>query len=227
MKKLLYKEFKLCMHPMIPLFGLFVFMLLIPNYIYQIPFFFTTNALFYSFQQSVLNNDLLFTALLPVPKRDSVKSKYFFVCIIELAMLLLYVPMMFLNRFAVSTPNSAGVDASVTLIAAGFVLFSVFNAVFMPSFYKTGYKAGKSFLKSTIAVFIWIFASEGFFIASSSLSDKVPFFGWVASRLDCFPASMNALAAQLTALGASALVFIAVTYFSYKRSVKNYEKVDL
>lgn len=227
MSKLLYKNLKLCFIPLVAAFYAFALMLLIPNYLYSIPFFFTTNAIFYMFQRCVLNNDFLYTAFLPVSKRDAVKAMCLFVVIIELVMLAIYVPMIFLNRFAVSTPNKAGVDASVTLIALGFCVFALFNLIFLPSFYKTAYKAGKSFLASTIGVFCFIFIAEGFFVAANSLTDKVAFFNWVETRLDCWPSASEALTAQLASLAAGVVIYVVLTLISVKKSEKNFEMVDL
>ena len=227
MTKLLYKDLKLCFNPMIPVFYSFVVMLLIPNYIYQVPFFFTTNAIFYMFQRCVINNDVLYSALLPVTKKEIVRARYVYVCVVQLIMIALYVPIIFVNHAIMEQGNSAGVDANITLIAMGFVVFAIFNAVFLPGFYKTTYKAGKSFLASTIAVFGWIFLSEGFFIASKAAGDSVPFFGWVSNNLDCWPASKEALTAQFIALAIGIAVYAAVTILSLRASERHFEKVDL
>lgn len=227
MSKLFFKNLKLCFIPLIAAFYAFALMLLIPNYIYLIPCFFTTNAVFYMFQRCVMNNDFQYTAFLPVSKRDAVKAMVAFVALIEFVMLVIYVPMIFLNRVAVSSENKAGVDASVTLIAMGFCVFGVFNSVFLPNFYKTAYKAGRSFFIAAVVEFIFIFISEGFFIASNSLADKSEFFNWVASRLDCFPDNTEALLAQLICLAAGIAVFAVLTFIAMKRSETAYEKVTL
>ena len=227
MKNLLYKEFRLCTHIMVPLFYAFALMILIPNYVYLIPCFFTGNAIFYSFQQSVQNNDLLFTALLPVSKRSAVKAKFCYSIVIELIMLLLYVPMILINHALYNAGNSAGIDACITLIGAGFIVFGIFNFVFMPTFYKTGYKAGKSFLFSTIAVYAFIFICEGVFIASGAVGEKLAFFNWIETHLDCWPSDGPALTAQLIALAVGAAVFGILTLIAFKRSAENYEKVDV
>ena len=229
MNKLLYKEFRLCMHPMVPLFFLFVFMLLIPNYLYLIPCFFICNAIFYAFQQGAASNDTLFTVLLPVSKSKAVLSKYLYVIILQMIMLLLYLPLIFLNHAIFAEGNKAGIDACFTLIGAGFVLFAVFDLVFLPSFFKTGYKAGKSFLIGAIAVFAWIFICEGVFIASNSeaLQSAVPFFGWVARYLDGWPRDGKTLGVQLGFTAVGALIFAVSNLISYKLSVKNFEMVDL
>lgn len=229
MKKLLYKEFKLCMHPLVLLFYLFSLMLLIPSYPYLVVCFFTCNSLFYAFQQGVVSNDTLFTVLLPISKRKAVLSKFLFVIIVQMIMILLFVPMIFVNHSMFSEGNKAGIDASPTLIAAAFILFSVFDLVFLPSFFKTGYKVGKSFVKGTVAVFAWIFVCEGFFIASGveSLQNVSPFFAWVSNNLDCWPEDASTLGIQLGLVAAGILIYAFSNLISYRLSVRNFENVDL
>ena len=47
MKALIKKEFKLALHPTVPLFWLLSAMLIIPNYPYYVAFFYTTLGLFF------------------------------------------------------------------------------------------------------------------------------------------------------------------------------------
>ena len=91
MSKLLYKEFRLCMQPLVLIFFLFVLMLLIPSYPYTIMGFFICNGLFYSFTQSIADNDTLFTLLLPVSKKDAVRGKLWFMLLVQLALVVLCV----------------------------------------------------------------------------------------------------------------------------------------
>ncbi|MBR0135803.1 MAG: ABC-2 transporter permease [Clostridia bacterium] len=226
MRNLLYKEFKLCMMPIVWAFMAFVLMLLIPNYLYLIPCFFICNAIFYVFQTGTVNNDLLYTVLLPVGKRDAVKARYLFVIIIQMIMLILYVVMIAIKN-AVMPISNFGLDACPTLIGAALITFAVFNAVFLPEFYKTGVKAGRSFLLASIAIFVWITVCEGFFIAAASASDKAAAFGWVAANIDCMPKTAEAWTAQLIIIAVCAVIYAAVNMLSCKASCKNLEKVNL
>lgn len=226
MRDLLYKEFKLCIHPMMYAFLSFVLMLLIPSYTYLVPCFFICNAIFYSFQQSVTNNDPSFTLLLPVSKSEAVKSKIAFVAIIQMAMLVLYIPMIAVNNAVIGIPNKM-LDACPTLIGAGFTVFALFNIVFIPSFYKTCFKVGKSFLIATIAVFAWIFLLEGFFLASNLLSESSSFFNWIETHIDCTPVTGGAWIAQLCAVAAGAAIYVVSLVVTHRLAVKNFERVDL
>lgn len=49
MKTLLYKQLRLVCHPMTPVFCLFGFMVIIPNYPYTVIFFYVMLGLFFSF----------------------------------------------------------------------------------------------------------------------------------------------------------------------------------
>ena len=69
MKTLLYKQLRLVCHPMTPVFCLFGFMVIIPNYPYTVIFFYVMLGLFFTFLNMREQKDLYYTALLPVPKR--------------------------------------------------------------------------------------------------------------------------------------------------------------
>lgn len=227
MKQLFYKELKLCLPLQVPLFFLFAAMLFIPAYPYLVACFFTCNSIFYMYNQSVGNNDLLFTALLPVSKAQVVKSRVRFTVAIEMVMILLLIPMIFVNHALVPQGNPAGTDSSLTFLAAALVLFTVFNAVFIPAFYRDETKSGKNFLVSTIAVFVWIILWEGFMITAAAVKDAVPFFSWAAKNLDAFPATNKAWRTQLIALGAGALIYGVGTSIVSRKAVRIFEQVDL
>ena len=227
MKQLFYKELKLCLPVQVPLFFLFAAMLFIPAYPYLVAGYFTCNSIYFMFNQSVGNNDLLFTALLPVSKAQVVKARVRFVVAIQLVMFLLLVPMIFVNHKLVPQGNPAGTDGSLTFLAAALVLFTVFNAVFIPAFYRDETKSGKNFLVSTIAVFVWIILWEGFMITSVAAQAQVPFFRWVAENLDAFPATAGAWRIQLIALAAGALIYGLGTFLVSRKAVRIFEQVDL
>ena len=227
MKQLFYKELKLCLPLQVPLFFLFAAMLFIPAYPYLVACYFTCNSIFYMYNQSVGNNDLLFTALLPVSKEQVVKARVRFTVLIQLVMFLLLIPMIFVNHRLVPQGNPAGTDGNLTFLAASLVLFTVFNVAFIPAFYRDEHKTGKNFLVSTIAVFVWIILWEGFMITASAAKGSVPFFAWVAENLDAFPAAAGAWRTQLVALAAGALIYGAGTCLVKRKAVRIFEQVDL
>ena len=107
------------------------------------------------------------------------------------------------------------------------LLFTVFNAVFIPAFYRDETKSGKNFLVSTIAVFVWIILWEGFMIAAVAAKDALPFFSWAAENLDAFPATAQAWRTQLIALAVGTLIYGLGTYLVSRKAVGIFERVDL
>ena len=227
MTKLFYKELKICLPVQVHLDFLLAAMLLIPSYPYLVACFFTCNSIYYMFNQSVGNNDTLFTALLPVSKAQAVKARVRFVVTIEMVMFLLLVPMILVNRRLNPAGNAAGTDGNITFLAAALVLFTIFNVVFIPAFYRDENKSGKNFLISTISVFVWIILWEGFMIAAAVAKGQVPFFAWVAENLDAYPVTDSAWRIQLVALAVGALIYGLGTCLAARKAVRIFEQVDL
>lgn len=161
MTALLYKQFRLVCHPMTPIFCLFGVMVLIPNYPYTVIFFYVTLGLFFTFLNMREQKDIYYSALLPVPKRDTVKAGCLFTVLIEVLSLVLLVPFSVLAvHLQPGKDNLVGLDPNAALLAAGFLLYAVFNAVFLPSFYKNGYKVGVSYLKACVVMAVLMLVCE-------------------------------------------------------------------
>ena len=227
MKNLIYKEFRLCMNPLLYLYFIAAFMLLIPGYMYLVSAFFLGNAIFNSMQLSNANSDVLFTAMLPVSKNTIVKAKYLFVVCLQMIMIALFVVMMFMNHLLIKTPNPGGIDACPAMFLGFFCVYALFNATFLPLFYKNVNKIGRAFLISLIIVFAFILLFEGFFIAASAAKDSVPFFAWIANNIDCWPPAPNQLGLQLGAALLGAAIYAVTTLLSYKASCRHFDKVDI
>ena len=93
MKALLYKEFRLAMHPICYLFiFLFPFMILIPNYPLAISFIYilsTYPILFLGANKGQQSNDLLYSTLMPVRKKDIVLARIITVITIQVVSILI------------------------------------------------------------------------------------------------------------------------------------------
>lgn len=208
MQALLCKNLKLVAHPMTYAFAAFGVMLLIPSYPYTIAFFYVTLGVFFMFQQAREQRDLAFSALLPIRKSDNVRSAVRFTVGIELASLAFAVPWALLSaNVNPNGSNLAGMDANVALFGLAFVLFAVFNAVFFPSFYRTAYKSGTSYLKACAAMMPLV-------IADVILPHIVPWLDGSDPR-------------QFVVLAAGVVIFAAATALSERRSIRLFEKVDL
>jgi len=211
MKAQLYKQIRLVAHPMTFVFSLFGVMLLIPNYPYTVSFFYTTLGIFFMFQNAREQRDSYYSALLPIRKRDTVKAAVVFCVGLELFSLIIAAPFAVLSaRINPNGENLAGTDANMALFGLGFLLYGLFNLVFFPSYYRTGYKVGMAFLKGSTAVFL--------VVACDVVLPHVPGFQFLDG---------NNAAAQLPILAIGAAVFAAFSLLAYRHSANLYEKVDL
>ena len=214
MKTLLYKQLRLVCHPMTPLFCLFGVMVLIPNYPYTVIFFYVTLGLFFSFLNMREQKDIYYSALLPVPKRDTVKAGCLFVALTELASLVLLALFSVLAvHLQPGKDNLVGLDPNITLLAAGLLIYAVFNAVFLPSFYANGYKVGTAYLKAVIPT-----------AAVMAVCEALPHFPqltWL-DELD-----RAAQLRQLPLLVGGILIYAGGMALTLRASEKVYEKVDL
>ena len=83
MRNILRKEMKLSASVLSYLFVLFGLLFFLPGYPVLCGVFFVTLGLFHSFQNAREMSDITFSVLLPIAKKDVVKGKYLFVCLIE------------------------------------------------------------------------------------------------------------------------------------------------
>ena len=214
MRALLYKQLRLVCHPMTPVFCLFGVMVLIPNYPYTVIFFYVMLGLFFTFLNIREQKDSYYSAILPVPKRDTVKAGCALVALVELLSLAVLAPCALLAvRLQPGKDNLVGMDPNLALFAAGFLLYTVFKAVFLPTFYRNGYKVGAAFIKALIPVTLVMVVCEAL--------PHLPGWGWLddldgATQLRLLPV-----------LAVSAAVYTAGMLLSFRRAAALYEKVDL
>lgn len=214
MKALLYKQFRLVCHPMTLIFCLFGIMVLIPNYPYTVIFFYVMLGLFFTFLNIREQKDIYYSALLPVPKRDTVKAGCAFVVIIEVLSLVVLIPCSLLAvHLQPGKDNLVGLDPNLALLAAGFLLYAVFNGVFLPSFYANGYKVGIAFINAVIPTTLAMGALEA-----------LPHFPALTWLDDLDAATQVRL---LPALIASVLIYAGGMALTFRASARRYEKVDL
>lgn len=215
MKYLLKKELTLALHPTAPLFLMLSAMLLIPNYPYLVAFFYTGLAVFFMCLNGRENNDIPFTMLLPVAKRDIVRARFTVVVGLELLQILLAVPFAFLRQTIMAEGNSAGMDANMALFGCALILYGGFNLVFFDVYYNDVNKVGKAFLLSSVWVFVWIGIVEACVFV-------VPF---VRDRLDTTGGQY--LMEKLLVLAAGAVIYAVCTALAYRRAVESFEKLDI
>ncbi len=217
MRNIMRKEMKLSASPLSYLFILFGFMFFLPGYPVLCGAFFTTLGIFQGFQFAREANDIVFSALLPISKKDVVKGKYLFVCFIEVCSLFLMlfsslIRMTVLSGAAAYRAN-AMMNANLFAVGGAMLVFGLFNVIFLGGFFKTAYKIGKPFVAYIIAAFLMIGVLESLHHITGL--QAVNAFGFDRFGL------------QLLLLAAGAAAFLVMTLLSYKTACRNFERIDL
>ena len=123
MKALIKKEFKLALHPTVPLFWLLSAMLIIPNYPYYVAFFYTTLGLFFVCLTGRENRDIQYSMMLPVAKRDIVRGRFIFTLIVECVQVIAAIPFAVL-RARLDTPDPQFMTEKLCVLAIGIIAYA-------------------------------------------------------------------------------------------------------
>ena len=212
MRNVLGKEMRLSASVLSYLFIAFGLMFLLPGYPILCGAFFVSLGLFQSFQSAREANDLVFSALLPIAKRDVVKGKYLFACALILMAVSVILRMTVFSASAVYRSNAL-MNANFFALGAACVVFGLFNWIFVGGFFKTADKFARPFVSFIIAAFLVVFAAEA--------AHHVPGLG----SLNAF--GTDHLALQLVLLAAGILIFLLMTLSSCRKACKDFERIDL
>ncbi|HPT82979.1 MAG TPA: ABC-2 transporter permease [Limnochordia bacterium] len=160
MSNLLYKELRLAAHPNLYVFALLGILVLVPAYPYGMVFIFGCLGPYITMVYGRETNDLYYTALLPVRKRDIVKGKCLLFVTAQLSQVILSLPCAVLRTRLLPGGNPAGIEANLAYYGFGFLVYAIFNLVFLTEFFKSGYKAGRAFILAIIPVVLLVLTME-------------------------------------------------------------------
>ena len=226
MKALLYKEFKLAMHPICYVFiALFPFMVLIPSYPIAVGFVYVLSAypiLFLGANKGQQSNDLLFSTLLPVRKKDIVLARIITVAVMQFAfmaiMSALY-PLAYMSHNGVVDESTGqlmdlnvgfGMKSYVLVLAIALIGFAIADLIFFPIYYRNG----KSIVLSTLMMVI------GFIIYLGVFTIALPYIIGIEA-CNSIP-----LWIQFVAFAGALVVYALCHFLVFKFSAKLLEKVD-
>lgn len=216
MKKLFYKEMKLSANPLTYLFIAFSAMTMIPSYPILVGSFFICLGIFHTYQQIREYDDVTYTVMLPVKKRDIVTAKYLFVLLIELTAFilctLLTIIRMKILGTAVPYATNQLMNANMAYLGYTMIVFAVFNSIFLAGFFKTTYKIGKPFFIFCVVSFIIIIMGE--------ILHHIP-------DLESLNNPSNLSMPQVVIFAIGVVVFMLCTWLSYQKAVKDFEGIDL
>jgi len=215
MKDLMYKEFKLSMHPVPYIFLSLSALLCIPNYPYYVTFFYTCLGIFFVFQVNRENRDVYYMMALPIRKRDMVKARFYLVVCIELAQVITCIPFAFIRDKFIPMNNQVGIEANVAFIGLSFIMLGLFNFIFLTQYYKSGYKIGVPFVQSSTMMVVYIVIAE-------AMLRVIPYM-----RDYCDSVSIENQIRQIPVLFLGVILYTAITLLAYKKSADSFDKLDL
>ncbi len=215
MKNLLYKELRLALHPTVPLFLCLSAMLMIPNYPYYVLFFYTCLGLFFLFLNGRETQDLYYSMLLPIRKRQIVQARLLLVVLVELAQVLLAVPFAVLRNALIPMRNEVGIEANAAFFGLGLVMLGLFNFFFFTTFYRHTDRVGGSFCAGCIAFGVFMLLAE-------TAVHALPF---ARERLDTVDPAF--LPERLSVLAIGLLLYALLTWAAYRSSAQSFEQLDL
>lgn len=213
MKNLLFKELRLAAHPTLFVFTALGVLVIVPNYPYSAIFLFGCLATYITAQYGRETNDAYYTALLPVDRRSAAKAKILLSVIAEIAQLIISLPFAFIRPLLLPSGNVVGIEANVAFYGFALLAYAVYNLIFFSLFYKTAYKAGKSFILAFMPVLVIILFMES--------AVHFPGMLWLDS------VTSHELLFQLPIFALGALAFILCNAVAVRIAGKRFARVDV
>ncbi len=159
MKALIKKEFSLCLHPTAFVFLAFAALVFVPNYPYEVIFFFSGLSVFFIVMTARENGDVAFTCTLPVKKSTVPLARILVAAVFQCALLALTAICIVIKEATFPEAmrvNLAGNSANLAFCGFGALLLGAFNLTFFPLHYREPKKVGVPFVISSAVQFLLI-----------------------------------------------------------------------
>lgn len=216
MKKLFLKQLKLDVKWPLYLFCLLGTMVLIPNYLIIVGMGYCMMQVFVYLQTSQSNLSQEFSATLPVKRGDIVASTTAVIALFQLLTLAVGAVCAPFAKMISPQGNIVGMDANLAFFGFTLVCYAVFNAIFLPSYFKKGSNKYAGPL---------LFAIIGFLVTYGVFETLVQAIPTLHAMLDTYDA--NFLWARAVVLAVGIVVYVICAVFATKFAVKKFEKVSL
>jgi len=217
MYNLLMKELKLGVSPFFYIMPFLTgALMLIPSWLYFLVIlyfcFITIPNMFAGYKTQ---NDLIFTRMMPVTKKDIVKAKVSVIVILELMHII--VAMIYGMISVRLYPNLIYVffKPSFGFWGLCFVMIAIFNIIFISMYYKTAYKYGAASIVSITAAILFAGGAEWLGIQNSFVSDLFKGNG------------TDHLGTHLSILITGIVIFAIFTIIAYRIAIKRFQKVEI
>ena len=213
MFNLLYEELRLATHPNLYIFTLLGALVIVPAYPYGMVFIFGCLGPYISFMYGRETNDIYYTSLLPVKKKDTVKAKVLLIVLAQMTQLLISLPFAVLRLYVLPDGNPAGIEANLAYYGFGFIIYAIFDLIFLTQFFKTAYKVGKAFILAIIPATLGVIIME--------VLVHIPKFQWLDS------VEPNIILQQIPILILGIIFYIISILLAFRISAKRFQQVDL
>ncbi|MCJ8012991.1 ABC-2 transporter permease [Paenibacillus sp. KQZ6P-2] len=219
MYNLVMKDLKLGIQPMFFVFPILLGMLmLIPSWIYfLVPMYFFWISVPNMFGNFKTQNDLMFTSMMPVTKKDIVKARVSVIVILEILHIGFAVIFGLVHDLVYSNLNITYYFFAPSMGFWGLcmAMLAIFNIILIPMYYKTAYKFSGALFSATSAAMIFAGIVQWLGIQIKSVSDI--FNVTIADHI----------AIHASVLIAGIVIFAAFTLIAYRIAVKRFLKVEL
>lgn len=214
--RLFRKELKLNIYPALYLFLLLNIFLVVPSYPYTVVLVFSFIPIQIYMQSCLANNELGFTAMLPISRRDMVMSKHLAVYYLQILHLVVSIPFAFISACLVNVDgNIVGTNANSALYGIVMLALACMNLFMMSGFFRTGCKIGIPYVGGLVILGV-------VFLVCELLIAMVPA---LKSTLDS--TDPNMIGYQMILLAIGLIVYVSSFFISIRLSEKNFEKVNI
>jgi ABC-2 type transport system permease protein len=211
------KDFKLAINPLFLVLPILTgALMLVPGWIYFVVLqYFFCISVPNIFGQFKVQNDLIFTTMMPITRKDIVRARVMVIVIMEL--LHIVIAMIFGLATIHLYPNMIYYFFAPHIGFWGlcFVTLAVFNIIFIPMYYKTAFKFGAALIASIAGALIFSGGAQWLGIQNSFVYDT--FNGTGADNFGL----------QISILAIGIAIFIAFIIAAYHIAIKRFEKVDI
>ena len=214
MKNLILKDLKLSVHPTTAIYAAVAGgLMFVPAYPRSMAFLYSIIGIFMIFQ---CDHDRTFCCLLPVTKKQIVKSRVLSVILIQLGLMLISVPCAVAARTILkNTSNPAGMNANAIMYAIVLIGYAVSNRIMIPNGYRKNFKIVWSFFGS-LAAYILISGTAELMIAVTA-GDNGLLNGTASSDI----------MRQLPLLAVAVIFYGIVNVRTYKIAARNFERAEI
>ena len=224
--------------------GCLVIFQTIPTYPMYIGPFYMTLCIMLTFALNPQSSDILYTALLPVRKIDTVKARFLYCLTLEASAIVFSILWGCLHYYLRLKDNPAGINLTIAYLGFQLVLFSGFNLVFLGNIYKNPMKCGFKYFISAVVYFalyvivelpIWLFKGYMSTLKQSGITGeaaiaKIKELGWYElPKLGyvCNSFEPECLLKQLIVFAIGFIIFTLCWPLTFRRAARQFEKYDI